>query len=84
MILGGLANEPRFFGDNIAETISIPSTAANSGWQADYAYSVASNIPWFMLGGESPNQSSAGIFSFVGRSGNMEPLISHRTILLGY
>jgi hypothetical protein len=86
--IGGLANNPLFFGTATAE---IVATAANTrgGWNGDFANSVYTPTRlWFIRGGR-PNETEAnlpgtGIFAFYGASAGVDATSGHRTILSGY
>jgi hypothetical protein len=84
IVMGGLANRPQFFGGNTAEILSVSNRYAG-GWNGDYAYSVQSARPWFMLGGRADDsESRPGAFAFYNHAGGAIANLSHRTILSGY
>ena len=81
---GGFANNPLFFGSNTAEIISTTSSGTVGSWNDDYTVTVASDIPWGSLGGQSIDGINAGMFALSRDSGGGHETRSHRTILLGY
>jgi hypothetical protein len=67
----------------MAETVS--NTTGAGGWDGDRAYSVDSPASWFELSGRAENGSDAGAFAFWRfTGGDVNYVISHRTILSGY
>ena len=81
---GGLASNPKFFGDIIADTISR-AVNQSGNWNVDgYWSSPASTSPWSRRGGEAPNASITGIFATNMDNGTAYNWASHRTILSGY
>ncbi|MCL2001805.1 hypothetical protein FWG76_00160 [Candidatus Saccharibacteria bacterium] len=80
---GGLANNSRFLGDAVSETIAIDHQ--NGSWNGDDNYTAVSTAPWFRWGSQSGGNSVvAGLWAKIGANGDTANHLSHRTILLGY
>ncbi|MCL2001922.1 hypothetical protein FWG76_00765 [Candidatus Saccharibacteria bacterium] len=82
---GRLVNNPRVFGDALAETGS--RNAVSNGWNADRISVGFSEYPFQIRGGQSAdanNGAAAGTYTAAGSRGQAANISSHRTILLGY
>jgi hypothetical protein len=81
---GALAKKSMFLGTATSET-TLRSNSHSSGWNNDYARSLATNISllWVYLGSRSAGVGP-GVFGFSGYSGDVNVYTSHRTILSGY
>ena len=82
--MGGLANNPKFFGTATSETASIADWRGS--WNGDQAITPAlpSSMSWFRRGNQSIDMATAGVFAHNTQSGIDASNLSHRTILLGY
>jgi hypothetical protein len=82
--IGGLANNPLFFGTSTAETIARPGAGSGS-WNGDRSYTVYSSEPWFAFSSPSNLGVQAGLFSPDADNGAYNVAQNgHRTILSGY
>ena len=80
---GSLAGRLQFFGAAQAEIVSYDKGNTGS-WNVDYALTVYSERSWSRFGGQSPNGTDAGEFSFSRFTGGYDTAMGHRTILSGY
>jgi prepilin-type N-terminal cleavage/methylation domain-containing protein len=67
-------------GDAVYET--SPDQGGIYSWNTDYAYMPAATTPWFTRGGLYGNANNAGIFGFLGRSGEAFGDYGFRAVLL--
>ncbi len=57
-------------GDATRETLKTFGTSKNDGWHGDYSSFPNNNNNWFLRGGDSYNQSDAGLFAFINDVGD--------------